>query len=414
MKWIDDITGYHVKANAVTFTISNSSYLTTPYVTGNAHSSVNLSYNNGITSSATSFNQDIYVARYDFNTGLCQWARTAGGPYDDVANGIVASKTSLNSVYITGSYRNQFNFGTTQLNSTGGTPMFDDHLFLARTDENGTLDWADDITGECDGEYSVGSNVAIEPAGSDKVWVTGNVLTNMHFNYNHPGSEVNLLSSGLGDNSFFACHYNDYCDQNRLTAFNVFRPSPSQANINLVYNPSLFPPGMPIPVEIYYRPKMANFPNNECYDPSPWSSALFTGSLPFSNFTISGLMPVVYEWGYRIVNPVCTPEGNTMAISGMTLDNTFNARSADMATETSVSVYPNPLSDKLVIEYNPSNLVQDIRIKISDLAGRLLINDAWQPGTLKQEYNTQPWPSGIYLYQVVEDGHVLQSGKLSK
>ena len=98
----------------------------------------------------------------------------------------------------------------------------------------------------------------------------------------------------------------------------------------------------------------------------------------------------------------------------MTLDNTFNARSADMATETSVSVYPNPLSDKLVIEYNPSNLVQDIRIKISDLAGRLLINDAWQPGTLKQEYNTQPWPSGIYLYQVGEDGHVLHSGKLSK
>ncbi len=176
----------------------------------------------------------------------------------------------------------------------------------------------------------------------------------------------------------------------------------------------MYPPGMPIPVIIYYRPKLALFPNNQCYDSSPWNVATFTGSLPSNVFTINGLMPGLYEWGYRIINPICTPEGNTMAISGITLDNTLNARPMEISEHPHYSFYPNPLNDKLFIDFTSPENIQEVRLRISDMTGKLLVNDLLIKGSGKLEYQTINWASGIYLYQIFEDGKLKTSGKLSK
>jgi hypothetical protein len=316
----------------------------------------------------------------------------------------------LNSVYLTGSYRSQFTFGTTQLTSPGGNPIFDDHLFLARTDENGTLDWADKITGDCDGDYSAGANVCIEPSGSDKVWVTGNNLTNQYLNTNHPGAEINLTSSNYSDKSFYACHYNAYCSVNRVTNFSVLRSTPTDANIMLNYNSSVFPPGLPFNVTIYYRIAPPANVSPLCYNPTPWSTSSFAGSMPSNSITISGLMPgVTYEWGYRIDVPACTPEGNTMAISGLILDIPVYAKTKAIAE---VRVYPNPFNDQLKITLPSNSEPSNYTLRITDIAGRIIL----QEKMLREvnEWNTMSWVPGVYLYQVFSSEGIVSSGKLSK
>jgi len=103
---------------------------------------------------------DVFVAKLD-NTGCVLWSARAGGIGRDVANDIASDRPG--NSYITGSYQQNAQFGSTNL--TGGAlPQF----FLAKYDPDGTLLWARNTGG---GERAVGNSVVADDNGN--VWSVG-------------------------------------------------------------------------------------------------------------------------------------------------------------------------------------------------------------------------------------------------
>ena len=98
---------------------------------------------------------DVFVAKLD-NTGRVLWSARAGGIGKDVANDIASDRPG--NSYITGSYQQNAQFGSTNL--TGGAlPQF----FLAKYDPDGTLLWARNTGG---GERAVGNSVVADDNGN--------------------------------------------------------------------------------------------------------------------------------------------------------------------------------------------------------------------------------------------------------
>ncbi len=104
---------------------------------------------------------DIFIAKYDAN-GNVLWAKSAGGPGYDKANGIATDPKG--NVYITGSFISpSITFGSTTLYNVGR-----EDIFIAKYDANGNLLWAKSAGGEF---VDWGSDVAIDPSGN--VYVVG-------------------------------------------------------------------------------------------------------------------------------------------------------------------------------------------------------------------------------------------------
>lgn len=65
---------------------------------------------------------DVFVAKYNTDTGLPQWVQTAGGTGDDRGEGIAVDGSG--NIYITGSYSDSITVGRTSNTSTGINDMF--------------------------------------------------------------------------------------------------------------------------------------------------------------------------------------------------------------------------------------------------------------------------------------------------
>jgi hypothetical protein len=80
-------------------------------------------------------NYDTYVVKYDAS-GVIQWAKSANGAFDDIANGITLDPSG--NIYITGYFTSPtLIFGTYTLTNTGGTD-----IFIVKYDSNGNVVWA--------------------------------------------------------------------------------------------------------------------------------------------------------------------------------------------------------------------------------------------------------------------------------
>jgi hypothetical protein len=66
--------------------------------------------------------RDVFVARYDDNTGAHRNSISFGGPSSDAGNGVAAD--SRGRVYITGSFRNTVQIGPNQFSNVGSDDMF--------------------------------------------------------------------------------------------------------------------------------------------------------------------------------------------------------------------------------------------------------------------------------------------------
>lgn len=145
------------------------------YVVGTFRGQVDFGNGNVLNSAGSS---DVFVAKVDIE-GVCQWAVSAGGNNSENGNSI--SIDANGNVYITGTFNGSADFDeNTTLNSAGS-----DDIFVAKYNNNGTLQWAVSAGGS-----SVDYSNAIKVDGNGNVYITGSIYTEADF------GAINLTTTG--------------------------------------------------------------------------------------------------------------------------------------------------------------------------------------------------------------------------
>jgi PKD repeat protein len=90
--------------------------------------------------------------------------------------------------------------------------------------------------------------------------------------------------------------------------------------------------------------------------------------------------------------------------STKTLQVNVNVTSIEEAGQLAVDVYPNPTSGMTTVHIEGLN-VQDLHLKLMDLAGRVLISKtiSGQAGTFEAALNLSKFASGVYVVRIESD-----------
>ncbi len=116
------------------------------------------------------------------------WAKSAGGPGEDEARGIVADAAGRS--YVTGRFEGTVSFGNSTLTSVGGGDVF-----VEKLNQSGGVHWARSFGGQLDGD--VGNGIALD--GSGNVYTTGEFLDVVDFD---PGNRTFEHTSEGGSDIF--------------------------------------------------------------------------------------------------------------------------------------------------------------------------------------------------------------------
>jgi len=103
----------------------------------------------------------------------------------------------------------------------------------------------------------------------------------------------------------------------------------------------------------------------------------------------------------------CTSTSAIYTVTSVGLKNKFNS--------FDVSVYPNPMVDEAVININTNSSVNNLNLNINDLTGRQVYsisNLVIKDGLTQIKINKDILNTGIYFYELWDQNHVLESGKL--
>ncbi|WP_207220062.1 Ig-like domain repeat protein, partial [Emticicia agri] len=155
----------------------------------------------GSTTLASAGAYDIFIVKYN-TSGVVQWAKRAGGTFDDRGNGIAVSGTDI---YVTGQFMTTANFntpsasGSNELVSAGSTD-----IFVAKYNDSGTVEWIKRGGGSI---ADVGNGITV--LGTD-VYVTGGFGLTANFNTPSATGSNQLTSAGLTD--IFLAKYNSSGD----------------------------------------------------------------------------------------------------------------------------------------------------------------------------------------------------------
>lgn len=118
----------------------------------------------GTTSLTSAGGNDVFVVKYDEN-GNFIYAKRAGGPLDDRANGVTYS--SDQHIYLTGEFRDKAGFGLDSVNNNGGPSGKD--IFVSRMTKDGTFQWVKKAGSNSGGDR--GNGVVTNDQGN--IFVTG-------------------------------------------------------------------------------------------------------------------------------------------------------------------------------------------------------------------------------------------------
>lgn len=130
---------------------------------------------------------DIFVAKWDSN-GTFQWARRAGGAYDDAGNGLAVDAET--NVLVTGFFSTNAAFGSTNIIAPG----LSGDIFIAKYNASGTLQWVRQAGGA---NHDTGQAVAVD------AW--GNILVTGQFRISASFSGTNVTGNGP---DIFVARYN--------------------------------------------------------------------------------------------------------------------------------------------------------------------------------------------------------------
>lgn len=125
--------------------------------------------------------QDIFIAKYD-NSGICLWAKSAGGVGADIGNGIAVD--NLGNVIVTGEFAGSASFGSSSLTSLNGTT----DVFTTKLDANGNFLWAKKGSAW---QTDRGLDVVCDAVGG--IYVTGQFSDTITFDQVHLNNMVNAV-----------------------------------------------------------------------------------------------------------------------------------------------------------------------------------------------------------------------------
>ena len=115
-QWLMDIDcSCTVILRSVTIDVSGN-----PYISGTQYGGIS-NYGNGVSTTACCGSKDALVAKFDSN-GLAQWARTFGGPNEDIAYTITSDK--LGRLIVGGIFGETANIGNSQISTIGYSDIF--------------------------------------------------------------------------------------------------------------------------------------------------------------------------------------------------------------------------------------------------------------------------------------------------
>lgn len=126
---------------------------------------------------------DIFVAKFSAQ-GQVLWAKRFGSTYFDAAYGAALGPDG--SLYITGTFQQDLQFGATTLDNAG---VYD--VFVAALDENGNAQWALQLHAR-GGTETRGNAIAVGP--DRHVWVTGQMSGSARFG-NRPLAKVGRMDA---------------------------------------------------------------------------------------------------------------------------------------------------------------------------------------------------------------------------
>lgn len=155
----------------------------TGYITTSTSGSVAFNSTNGtqcVLSPATSSN-DIFVVSYN-PSGVCQVAKRAGGPNQDVGSGI--SLDGGGNAYVTGTFLGMATFGTY---TVSGSPL-NPNTFIAKFDPALNVQWVKTVTGN-----ARSSSISTDSQGNS--YIAGGFMSTATF-LGTPSITVNSLGSG--------------------------------------------------------------------------------------------------------------------------------------------------------------------------------------------------------------------------
>ena len=73
----------------------------------------------------------------------------------------------------------------------------------------------------------------------------------------------------------------------------------------------------------------------------------------------------------------------------------------------SISIYPNPSSDKLIIDFQSINDLKNITVSIYNIQGKLLLQQAIKQTQI--EINISSFAKGVYIIKVYNDNNIMVS-----
>ncbi len=134
----------------------------------------------GSTTLQSTGGSDIFIAKSAYD-GSWSWAISAGGKGDDIGYDLALS--SGGDIYITGSYVDKASFGSTDLTSVGGSDVF-----AAKLNNSGTFQWVKTGGGI---NYDVARAIDINSKG--EIFIAGNFFENADF------GSINVTARGMDD-----------------------------------------------------------------------------------------------------------------------------------------------------------------------------------------------------------------------
>ena len=358
---------------------------------------------------------DIFVLKLD-DSGNFLWAKTMGGTSND--SGYSITTDASENVYVTGSFLGTVAFdpgGTANLTSVGVAD-----IFVLKLDDSGNFLWAKAMGGTSN---DVGYSITTDASGN--VYVTGMFGDTVDFD---PGAgEMNLTSAGSGDifvlkldasgnflwvktmggtsndigysittdalgNSYMTGRFSGMAD---------FDPGAEIMNLTSAGSYDIFVEKLlycsPLVADVIITPIDNTVSQTDITLTATAGSYTYqwvdcnNGNAPISGESNQGFTPDTDgSYAVEVSNGTCTVTSDCidMIVLGIT----------DELSDLGISVYPNPITDRLIIDKGEN---REIQIEILDNSGKLIISK-----TAKRKITSidlSGYTPGVYFINLTND-----------
>lgn len=317
-------------------------------------------------------NYDAFVAKYN-NSGVFQWAKSAGGTGDDRSQGI--STDAGGNCYVTGFFNGNATIGTTPLTSAGSSD-----IWIAKYNGAGVVSWAkraggaledagnaiysDDggnthVTGFFDGAALFGSGldtVTLISAGNKDVFAgkydnTGDLMWMKKFggSQNDIGYAISVDSSG---NSYVAGSYYGTALFDTIAASSISQEDAFVAGMNYYGKTKWVASGGGGSPDI--GTGVAASKSGSCYTTGFFSGSATFGTNPITGFADNDLFIAKLDSVFTPIIGIKEESGNLQ----------------------NIVIYPNPFNTDVTIQFESSVTNMQIRIELFDILGKNVTNQA--------------------------------------